>query len=77
MWDASPLFVTADTLWYLEQSPCSQSSCGAINAQSTGKVLAYQLSTGNAIDLPFGKIWIPPNGTSDLSGDYPAAVWNG
>ena len=71
-----PLFVTADTLWYLEQSPCTQ-SCGAVNAKSTGKILAYQLSTGNAIELPFGKMWMSAGGASDLSGDYPAAVWNG
>jgi hypothetical protein len=73
----TPVFVTADLLVYREQSPCLQATCGAINAQSTDKVLAYQLSTGKAIDLPFGKIWIAPNGVGAFQGDSPVAVWNG
>ena len=72
----APVFVTADMLWYREESPCPQSTCGAINAQSTDKVLAYQISSGKAIDLPFGQIWIAPYGVGALQGDSPAVVWN-
>jgi hypothetical protein len=73
----SGVFVTADMLLYREQSPCPQASCGAIRAQSTGKVVAYHLSTGKAVDLPFGNMVVTPNGVGAFTGDSPAVVWTG
>ena len=73
----SAVFMTADMILYREQSPCSQATCGAVNAQATGKVVAYRLSTRKAVDLPFGNMVITPNGVGAFSGDAPAIVWNG
>src|SRR6202040_407288 len=39
-----PIFVTTDTLWYLEEQPC-QSECLGGPSQPSGKVLAYSMAS--------------------------------
>jgi Tol biopolymer transport system component len=47
-----PIFITADTIWYLEEQPC-QSECLGGPSQASGKVLAYNLKTKSEAGLPF------------------------
>src|SRR5438128_3434698 len=47
-----PILITADTLWYLEEQPC-QSECLGGPFQTSGKVLAYSLTTKSETALPF------------------------
>ena len=47
-----PVLITADTLWYLEEQPC-QSECLGGPFQTSGKVLAYSLTTKSETALPF------------------------
>lgn len=50
-----PIFITADTVWYLEEQPC-QSECLAGPSQTSGKVLAYNLNTKTETALPFSDV---------------------
>ena len=50
-----PIFITADTVWYLEEQPC-QSECLGGPSQTSGKVLAYNLKTKNETALPFSDV---------------------
>jgi len=50
-----PIFVTADTIWYLEEQPC-QSECLGGPSQTSGKVLAYNLKTKSETGLPFSDV---------------------
>ena len=47
-----PIFITADSLWDLEEQPCS-SECLGGPSQSSGKVFAYSLSSKSESSLPF------------------------
>ncbi|HEY9286698.1 MAG TPA: hypothetical protein VIT43_01610 [Candidatus Dormibacteraeota bacterium] len=47
-----PIFVTTDSLWALEEQPCS-SECLGGPSQSSGKVFAYSLSSKSETSLPF------------------------
>jgi hypothetical protein len=47
-----PIFITGDTLWYLEEQPCV-SECLGGPSQTSGKVLAYSLKTRSETALPF------------------------
>jgi hypothetical protein len=47
-----PIFVTADTIWYLEEQAC-QSECLGGPSQPSGKVLAYSLTSKSETVLPF------------------------
>jgi hypothetical protein len=60
-------FVTGRTLWYLENAPCPSGGCGpGLSAVPTGRVLAYDLTSKAAINLPFrGQA-----GSSGLPSDY-------
>lgn len=50
-----PIFITGDTIWYLEEQPC-QSECLAGPSQTSGKVLAYNLKTKSETALPFSDV---------------------
>jgi hypothetical protein len=50
-----PIFVTPDTLWYLEEQPC-QSECLGGPSQVSGKVLAYSLTSKSETALPFSDV---------------------
>ncbi|HEV3460837.1 MAG TPA: hypothetical protein VG413_02225 [Candidatus Dormibacteraeota bacterium] len=50
-----PIFITGDTLWYLEEQACS-SECLGGPSQTSGKVLAYSLSTKTETALPFSDV---------------------
>jgi hypothetical protein len=50
-----PIFVTGDTLWYLEERACS-SECLGGPSQTSGKVLAYNLKTKSETALPFSDV---------------------
>src|SRR5437763_232720 len=50
-----PIFVTADTIWYLEEQPC-QSECLGGPSQPSGKVLAYSLTSKSETALPFSDV---------------------
>ena len=47
-----PVVVTPDTLWYLEEQPCSGECLGGPTT-TTGKVFAYNVKTKNETALPF------------------------
>jgi hypothetical protein len=47
-----PIFVTADTVWYLEEQAC-QSECLGGPSQPSGKVRAYSLKSKSETTLPF------------------------
>ena len=47
-----PIFITADSLWTLEEQPCS-SECLGGPSQSSGRVFAYSLSSKSDTSLPF------------------------
>ena len=50
-----PILITADTLWYLEEQPC-QSECLGGPSQTSGKVLAYSLTSKSETALPFSDV---------------------
>jgi len=50
-----PILITADTLWYLEEQPC-QSECLGGPFQTSGKVLAYSLTSKSETALPFSDV---------------------
>ena len=50
-----PIFITADTVWYLEEQAC-QSECLGGPSQPTGKVLAYSLQSKSETALPFSDV---------------------
>ncbi|HVS08102.1 MAG TPA: hypothetical protein VHK65_18300 [Candidatus Dormibacteraeota bacterium] len=50
-----PIFITGDTLWYLEEQACS-SECLGGPSQTSGKVLAYSLRTKSETALPFSDV---------------------
>lgn len=50
-----PIFVTTDTVWYLEEQPC-QSECLAGPSQTSGKVFAYSVTTKAESALPFSDV---------------------
>jgi Tol biopolymer transport system component len=47
-----PVFITADTIWYLEEQSC-QSECLGGPSQPSGKTLAYSLTSKSETALPF------------------------
>lgn len=47
-----PIFITASSLWDLEEQPCS-SECLGGPSQSSGRVFAYSLSSKGESSLPF------------------------
>jgi hypothetical protein len=50
-----PIFITGDTLWYLEEQACS-SECLGGPSQTSGKVLAYSLKSKTETALPFSDV---------------------
>ncbi len=50
-----PIFVTADTIWHLEEQACT-SECLGGPSQTSGKVLAYDLKTRSETALPFSDV---------------------
>lgn len=50
-----PIFITADTIWYLEEQPC-QGECLAGPSQPSGKVLVYSLKSQSETVLPFDDV---------------------
>jgi hypothetical protein len=50
-----PIFITGDTIWYLEEQPCT-SECLGGPSQTTGKVLAYSLKSKSETALPFSDV---------------------
>jgi len=50
-----PIFITGDTLWYLEEQACS-SECLGGPSQTSGKVFAYSLRTKSETALPFSDV---------------------
>jgi hypothetical protein len=50
-----PIFVTADTIWYLEEQVCT-SECLGGPSQPSGKVLAYDMKSRSETALPFSDV---------------------
>jgi hypothetical protein len=50
-----PIFVSADTVWYLQEQPC-QGECLGGPSQVSGKVLAYSLTSKSETALPFSDV---------------------
>jgi hypothetical protein len=50
-----PIFITGDTLWYLEEQACS-SECLGGPSQPSGKVFAYNLTSKSETTLPFSDV---------------------
>jgi hypothetical protein len=50
-----PIFITADTIWYLEEQACT-SECLGGPSQPSGKVFAYSLSARSETTLPFSDV---------------------
>lgn len=50
-----PIFITGDTIWYLEEQACS-SECLGGPSQPSGKVFAYSLSGKSETTLPFSDV---------------------
>jgi Tol biopolymer transport system component len=50
-----PIFVSADTIWYLEEQACA-SECLGGPSQTSGKVFAYDLKTRSETALPFSDV---------------------
>ncbi len=57
-----PIFISADTMWYVEEQACS-SECLGGPSQPSGKVFAYSLSGKSETTLPFSDV----HGLSQLS----------
>jgi hypothetical protein len=47
-----PIFITGDTLWYLEEQPCAGECLGG-PSQTSGRVLSYNLKNKSETALPF------------------------
>jgi Tol biopolymer transport system component len=47
-----PIFITADSIWSLEEQPC-QGECLAGASQPSGRVFAYSLTSKSETPLPF------------------------
>ncbi len=50
-----PIFITADTIWYLEEQACT-SECLGGPSQTSGKVFAYNLTSNSETTLPFSDV---------------------
>jgi hypothetical protein len=50
-----PIFITGDTVWYLEEQACS-SECLGGPSQTSGKVFAYSLKSKSETALPFSDV---------------------
>jgi hypothetical protein len=50
-----PIFITSDTLWYLEEQACT-SECLGGPSQPSGKVFAYNLTSKSETTLPFSDV---------------------
>jgi hypothetical protein len=50
-----PIFITGDTVWYLEEQACS-SECLGGPSRTSGKVLAYSLKSKSETALPFSDV---------------------
>lgn len=50
-----PIFITDDTIWYLEEQACT-SECLGGPSQPSGKVFAYSLSSKSETTLPFSDV---------------------
>ncbi len=50
-----PIFITGDTIWYLEEQPCT-SECLGGPSQTSGKVLSYSLKSKSETALPFSDV---------------------
>lgn len=50
-----PIFVSADTIWYLEEHACT-SECLGGPSQTSGKVLAYDMKSKSETALPFSDV---------------------
>ena len=50
-----PIFLTGDTVWYLEEQPCA-SECLGGPSQTSGKVLSYSLKSKSETVLPFSDV---------------------
>ena len=50
-----PIFITGDTLWYLEEQACT-SECLGGPSQPSGKVFAYSLTSKSETTLPFSDV---------------------
>jgi hypothetical protein len=50
-----PIFITGDSIWYLEEQACS-SECLGGPSQTSGKVLAYSLKSKSETALPFSDV---------------------
>jgi len=50
-----PIFITGDTLWYLEEQACT-SECLGGPSQPSGKVFAYRLTSKSETTLPFSDV---------------------
>ena len=50
-----PIFITADTIWYLEEQACT-SECLGGPSQPSGKVFAYNLTSKSETSLPFSDV---------------------
>src|SRR5438094_8309114 len=47
-----PIFISGDTIWYLEEQACA-SECLGGPSQTSGRVLAYSLNSKRETALPF------------------------
>jgi hypothetical protein len=50
-----PIFITGDTIWYLEEQACA-SECLGGPSQTSGKVLGYSLKSKSETALPFSDV---------------------
>lgn len=50
-----PIFISGDTIWYLEEQACT-SECLGGPSQTSGKVLAYSLKSKSETALPFSDV---------------------
>jgi hypothetical protein len=50
-----PIFITADTIWYLEEVACTGECMGG-PSQPSGKVFAYSLTSKSETSLPFSDV---------------------
>jgi hypothetical protein len=50
-----PIFITADTIWYLEEQACTGECMGG-PSQPSGKVFAYSLTSKSETSLPFSDV---------------------
>jgi hypothetical protein len=50
-----PIFISGDTIWYLEEQACT-GECMSGPSQPSGKVFAYSLSGKSETTLPFSDV---------------------